>query len=240
MDGNLFFTVILRDVTEDISRENDLRESRAQLHEMAAIAQAAREQEKGRIARELHDELGQLLTSMKMDLGGFRAQLRTDEERRRVDVMDQLLNSMVAATRRISSDLRPMMLDDLGFLPAAEWLLENFSQRTGIDYAFDVEPRDIELPEAHATALYRILQESLTNVAKHAAASLVEVHLVGSDTGVVLTVRDNGAGFDSNAGRKPLSFGLVGLRERAFFLGGEVKVTTAPGQGTVIEACIPL
>lgn len=240
MDGKLFYTVILRDVTEDIRREKELRESREQLHEMAASAQAAREQEKGRIARELHDELGQLLTSMKMDLSGLRSELATEKERERVDVMDGLLDSMVAATRRISSDLRPLMLDDLGLIPAAEWLLENFSQRTGVDYDFDVDPRDLDLPPEHATALYRVLQESLTNISKHAKATLIEVQLKGTDAMVELTVRDNGVGFDPAAARKPMSFGLVGLRERAYFLGGSVAVTTTLGKGTEVKASIPL
>lgn len=237
--GNHFYTVILRDVTERLRNDQALHDSRAQVLEMASMAQTAREQEQGRIARELHDEMGQLLTSMKLDIASLHEHA-SDADAHRLDGIDRLLDSMVTATRRIAADLRPLMLDDLGFIPAAEWLLDSFNQRTDIDYAFDVEPRDLELPLPHATALYRILQESLTNIAKHAGASLVTVQVDASDSEVQLTVRDNGIGFNASGERKPLSFGLVGLRERAYFLGGDVWVTSSPGNGTEVRTRIPI
>jgi signal transduction histidine kinase len=154
--------------------------------------------------------------------------------------MDTLLDATVAATRRISSDLRPMMLDDLGLVPAAEWLAQNFTQRTGIRCHLSIKDPDLELQDPFATALYRVMQESLTNVAKHAQASNVEVALSRNATEVILSVRDDGRGFSSQQPRKPDSYGLLGLRERVHIVGGTVQINSAPGEGTFIEVRIPV
>jgi PAS domain S-box-containing protein len=240
--SNRYFTVILRDVTERMNAEHALRQSREELREMAAAAHSVREQEKSRIARELHDELAQSLTSLKMDLAATRDELSTEDSgvAKRLDTMQKMLDGMVASTRRIASDLRPLMLDDLGLVPAAEWLTQNFTERTGIGCAFSADPAEIEMQDPHATAVFRILQESLTNVARHAQASQVDVTLDGNDGEIVLRVRDNGCGFEPGGPRKPNSLGLVGLRERATLLGGEIDITAAPGKGTVVEVRIPL
>jgi PAS domain S-box-containing protein len=238
-NGEKFYTVILRDVTERVMAEESLRESQQELHELASSAQAAREQEKSRIARELHDELGQLLTSLKMDLESLKATIAREDHMALAEGMETLLNTTVAATRRIASDLRPLMLDDLGLVPAAEWLVQNFRQRTGIECGLTVVPTDLDLQDPHATAIYRILQESLTNVAKHAHAAFVEVTIEQSSSDLLLTIRDNGRGFHPKDPRKPNSFGLVGLRERVFFLGGSVVIESEPGNGTTIRARIP-
>jgi len=136
--------------------------------------------------------------------------------------------------------LRPLMLDDLGLLPAAEWLVNNFIQRHGIHCRFTVDPPDLDLQDPHATAIFRIMQESLTNVARHAHASNVDITLDGSAGEITLRVRDNGCGFAPADPRKPNSFGLVGLRERVYLLDGEISVDTAPGKGATIEVRIPL
>jgi signal transduction histidine kinase len=154
--------------------------------------------------------------------------------------MRNLLTDTVAATRRISADLRPLLLDDLGLVPAAQWLVSNFMQRTGIHCELAVEPPDLDLRDPHATAIFRILQESLTNVARHAQASLVDIHVNCSNGELMAKVRDNGRGFESGNPRKPNSYGLVGLRERAYLLDGDVRFDTAPGRGTTIEVRIPL
>ena len=131
------------------------------------------------------------------------------------------------------------MLDDLGLVPAAEWLVQNFMKRHGIECQFSVDPPELELQEPHATAFFRILQESLVNVARHANASLVHVTLDGSGGEIVLRVRDNGRGFDVGSPRERGSLGLIGLRERASLLGGELSIESAPGRGTVIEVRMP-
>ncbi len=201
-----------------------------------------REQEKSRIARELHDELAQALTALKMDASWIAERLPPAEKTLagKLAVMQAMLDGTVAATRRISADLRPLMLDDLGLVPAAEWLVQNFTERTGIHCELAVGVPDLELAEPYASAVFRILQESLTNVARHAQASLVEVALDREDGAVTLMVRDNGRGFSPADPRKPNSFGLMGLRERAYLLGGEVEVASGRGRGTTIEVRIPI
>jgi PAS domain S-box-containing protein len=238
IDGGVWVVVTIVDITERVRAREDLRRSREELRELVAVAQTAREQEKARIAREMHDELGQGLTALKMDLVSLEDLLPTGREQ--LEGIRGMLGNIVAATRRIAADLRPLMLDDLGLVPAAEWLVDNFAQRTGIRCQFDVRPRQLTLQDPHATAIYRMLQESLTNIARHAQASLVEVTLDQRDGGITLTVRDNGRGFEPRDPRRPDAFGLVGLRERAYLLNGELKIETALGHGTSIEARLPL
>ncbi len=158
----------------------------------------------------------------------------------KLDRMESLLKGTIAATRRIAADLRPLMLDDLGLVPSIEWLAENFSQRTGIACELAIDERDLELPKAHASAIFRIVQESLTNVAKHAQASRADVAIEGDGDGLVVRIEDDGVGFSPLAPRKPNSLGLFGLRERASLLGGEATITSAPGAGTIIEVRLPL
>ncbi|HEY6862697.1 MAG TPA: PAS domain-containing sensor histidine kinase [Burkholderiales bacterium] len=243
-NGARFYTVILRDVTERVRGEEALASSREELRELAQAANSVREQEKSRIARELHDELAQALTALKMDVNWVaeRAQTQNDDPlEEKLAAMQSMLDDTVAATRRISADLRPLMLDDLGLGPAVEWLVQGFGERSGIRCKLDIRaPEDLELQEPHASAVFRILQESLTNVAKHAKASLVQVSLARANGTIVLLVVDNGRGFSTGDPRKPNSFGLMGLRERAYALGGEVRIDSGPGRGTRIDVRIPL
>jgi len=242
-DGRRLFTVILRDISRRKDAEDALRQSQAELRELSAQVLQAREDEKTHIARELHDELGQQLTALKMDLAWARERLPDG----RADLagklarMNATLDTTVAATRRISADLRPLMLDDLGLAEAAEWLVEDFAERTGI-------PCDLELedPEAvsalgslTATAIYRMLQESLTNVARHAQATHVHVTLGIESDEVVLRVEDDGRGITDEDRRKTRSFGLKGLRERAHYLGGTAEIAPAPQGGTRVSVRVP-
>lgn len=209
----------------------------------AVAANAIREEEKARLARELHDELAQSLTALKMDTiwvrdnaaGGLEAVAGKLSE------MVAMLDRTVTATRRMAADLRPLMLDDLGLVPAIEWLASSFTQRCGVSCSLRVaDGLELELQEPYATAVFRIVQESLVNIAKHARASQVDVTLDRVSDAVVLVVEDNGCGFLTALARKPQSLGLMGLRERAQLLGGRVSVKSAPGQGTRIEVSIPL
>jgi len=236
------FTVILRDITERVRTEEALRRSQLELRQLATAAHSVREQEKARIARELHDELAQGMTAMKMDLTWLQDRLPPGQDAlaEKLAKTQATLDVTVAATRRISADLRPMMLDDLGLIPAVEWLVQNFMERTGITCDLDIGARSIELPDTYATAIFRILQESLTNAARHAQASLVEINLALASGEIRLTVRDDGRGFSTDDPRKPNSYGLLGLRERAYLLGGEAMIDSAPGRGTTIAVSIPL
>ncbi|MBI3546632.1 MAG: sensor histidine kinase [Gammaproteobacteria bacterium] len=236
------YTVILRDVTLRVQAETELRQSKQELHELAAAANQLREHEQRRIARELHDELAQALTGLKMDIGWIKNKLpeATPPIIDKLKSMEHLLDNTVAATRRISSALRPMMLDDLGLVPAIEWLVQNFIQHTGIRCELAIASAKLDLQDPEATTVYRILQESLTNIAKHAKASSVEITLAHSQGEIAIGVRDNGVGFLFESPRKLSSYGLIGLRERAYILGGKVQIESAPGKGTYIEVRLPL
>jgi PAS domain S-box-containing protein len=240
--GSRYYTVILRDVTARFRAEEALRRSRNELQELGAAAHVTREQEKSRIARELHDELGQALTMLQMDVAWFKAKIPGDAPAfaGKLDRMEKLLKTTIAATRRIAADLRPLVLDDLGLVPALEWLVQNFTQRTGVSCELLIEDPRLELPGAQSTAVFRVVQESLTNIAKHAQATRAKVE-VGKDDGV-LTVRiqDDGVGFATDAPRKPNSLGLFGLRERASLLSGAATIASAPGAGTTVELRLPL
>jgi len=190
----------------------------------------------------LHDELAQSLTALQMDAAWCVERAAGSELAMagRLARMEALLKQTVAATRRIAADLRPLMLDDLGLVPAVEWLVDGFTQRNGIPCELAVNVGELELPSAHATAVFRIVQESLSNVAKHARASRVQVDIERNGTQVTLSIRDNGAGFSLSDPRKPNSYGLLGLRERASLLGGEASITSAPGEGTWVQIQLPI
>jgi PAS domain S-box-containing protein len=240
-DGKRYYTVILRDVTSRVEAEEALRRSKDELQELGAAAHLTREQEKSRIARELHDELGQLLTMLQMDVAWCKERQPTNNAAfvAKLDRMETLLKSTIAATRRIASDLRPLMLDDLGLVPSLEWLVENFSQRTNIACELSIAEGDLGLTTPQATAIFRIVQESLTNIAKHAHAKHADITIEREDAALVVRVEDDGCGFAMDAPRKPQSFGLFGLRERASLIGAQVTVTSAPSQGTTVELRVP-
>jgi PAS domain S-box-containing protein len=230
-EGKLY-TVILRDITERVRAHDELAA-------FAAESAGVREQEKARIARELHDELAQALTAAKMDAIWLRDRLPEDAEAQSTpDTMLQMLDACVASTRRIAADLRPLVLDDLGLVPALEWLVQNFTQRTSVPCELIVD-ESLELEEPFATGVFRIVQESLQNVAKHAEAQRVEVEIQMQGDYLLLRVQDDGIGFRPAAPRPPSSLGLVGLRERAHLLRGQVTVDSSPGAGTRVEALIP-
>jgi len=239
--GQRYFTVIVRDVTQRVEQEEALRSSRDQIQVFAQAANTAREQEKSRIARELHDELGQSLTALKIDLGWLREHIPSPsaEVAGKLATMQVLVDGTVAAARRISADLRPLMLDDLGLTAAAEWLTHNFTRRTGIPCELVLGEGELDLPDPYATTFFRVLQESLTNVAKHAQAKQVEATLEREGDVMVLTVSDDGRGFTPGES-PPGSYGLTGQRERAYLVKGEVIVESEPGKGTRVELRVPV
>ena len=183
-EGSIAFLAVLRDVTDRKRAERELRESREQLRQLSASLQAVREEEKARIARELHDELGQALTGLKMDLAQLVTQLAPEQQGAidQANAMKTLIESTVASVRRIATELRPLMLDDLGLLSTIEWLVNDFSRRTGIAVDLTLPEAEFEVDPELSTALFRVLQESLTNVARHAGANRVRITLSGTES----------------------------------------------------------
>ena len=240
--GRRYYTVILRDITERQKAAAALEESHRELRELYAVMHEIREAERIRIARELHDELAQWLTALKMDVSWIAARLPKDMTRlvEKTAKMKEVVDTTVAAVRRIAADLRPVMIDDLGLIPAIEHLLHAFSERTGIVVSLDTRTDAVEFRDPLATAVYRMVQEALTNVARHAEAARVEVGLVVENEDLFVEVRDNGRGIDEAALRKGKSYGVLGIRERAQTLGGSARIYSSDEGGTTVEIKIPL
>ena len=240
--GEMYVLAFHRDITERRRAEQELKRSQQQLRGLSKAANEALEAERRRTARELHDELGQSLTALKMDLESLRHDLPPGQPElgERALAMHALLDGTIAATRRIAADLRPLMLDDLGLAAALDWLTHNYSKHTGIATDLVIDDSVAQVPEPIASALYRITQESLTNVAKYAQATTAEVRLERDGDWVQLAVRDNGRGIEAADQDKRGTFGLLGIRERVSLLGGEVSIAGEPGRGSEVRARIPL
>jgi PAS domain S-box-containing protein len=241
IDGKEMYTAILRDIGDRRRSETELRESHRQLRELASSLQAVREEERTSIARELHDELGQQLLRLRMDLSWLSGRIKElpPAVREKVDDMKQFVAGTVDTLRRVSTRLRPPLLDELGLAEAARWQLDDFSNRTGIAIVSSIEIDNEVFDERTSINVFRILQESLTNVARHSEADTVEVSLVRTTSLLTLEIRDNGRGKDFGA-KQELGHGLVGIRERTLLLGGSMEIQTSPGQGFSIRIGIPL
>jgi signal transduction histidine kinase len=208
---------------------------------MSARMQQDIELERKRISQSLHDEMGQSLTALQLDAGLLRR--HSTEETVVRDVLDRMQRSIedtAASMRRIVADMRPRVLDDLGITAAIKGLAKDVSTRTGMEVRFAARGELDDIEDATKTALYRMLQECLTNVARHARASRVEIAVAADERGIEMTIEDDGCGFDPAGPAKRESFGLFGLGERAGQLGGEVGVKSAPERGTRITVRVPL
>jgi signal transduction histidine kinase len=232
---------VLRDITQRRRAEENLREMNRQLRSLSASLQDVREQERTRIAMELHDDLGQQLTGLKLELSWLGGRLKEGRQATpdEVGAMRRLLDTAIASVRRIATDLRPLILDDLGFGEAVAWQTAEFAKRSGLDIEIDLQAQELVKDDVVATALFRIVQESLTNVVRHAGATSVHVRLASDGSDLVLTVRDNGTGI-AVGHRTGSGIGLVSMRERATALGGQLRIVGEPGAGTTIEVTLPL
>lgn len=231
------------DITAQKTVETALAGAVRQLRELAGAVQDAEEGERKRIALELHDELGQDLTALRLELTWLESRLGKvpgEELSPKIADLKGRLEATMRAVRRIISDLRPSMLDELGLTPALEWLAEDFTARTGVACRVSVVSEDIEVPDRLATAIFRIVQEALTNVWRHAEATQVEIQVESSrDASMVVTVHDDGVGVASESLDKPKSFGIRGMRERAALFGGLVQLQSLPGKGTTVRISFP-
>jgi PAS domain S-box-containing protein len=235
------FIAVARDITERKQSEAALERSRQQLRSLAARLQAVREEERTRISREIHDVLGQALTGVKMDLSWIKANLPESKPdlRERAGMMSDLVDTTIQTVRKIATELRPGILDNLGLVAALEWQAEEFQNRTGIACQCTSRVDEDLLGPSHQTALFRIFQETLTNVARHAQATRVEASLRAEDENIWLRIQDNGRGITPQELTGATSLGLLGIRERAAMLGGEVHIVGRSGGGTTVTTRVP-
>lgn len=239
-DGSSIF---FRDITDQVMMEDALQSSNDQLRALAARLDSVREEERQVIAREIHDQIGQALTALKLDLGWLRNQLRGHGDPglvKRAAAMDGLVEQILETARRVSAELRPAILDDLGLAAAIGWQARDLEQRTGI--ACDVHlPSDAPpiAPDV-ALALFRIVQEALTNVVRHAAARRVRIDLTVKGDTALLSIADDGRGATAEELQRPAALGVLGMRERALVVGGTVAITGSTGHGTTVTVIVPL
>ncbi len=237
---------IAEDITERKQAEEQLNATNEQLRALSARLNSAREEEDTRIAREIHDQFGSALTAMNWNLQEMQkiysepAGCGYAELHQKLDSMTRLADSMMYSVKRIASELRPSILDDLGLAEAIEWQLQQFEQQTKIRCYCASLPQHVRLAPAASTAVFRILQEALTNVLRHAHASSIEICIEESAAEFVLTIRDNGKGITEEKRSGKLSLGLLGMRERARLVGGEVDISGAPAGGTTVVVRVPV
>lgn len=241
LTAGTIFTVILWDVTERKKAEAELKRSQEELRVLAARLQQAREEERALLAREIHDQLSGALTALKMDLSFLTDRVPRENAvlTEKTETMSKLIDATLNSVRNIATQLRPSVLDDLGLIAAIEWQTEEFQNRSGIKCRLDLEREEVALDKNRLTAIFRIFQEALTNVARHAEASAVWISLRAQAGSLILQIRDNGRGITQEEISSSKSLGLLGMRERAFAFGGEVVIGGGPGQGTTVTLKIP-
>jgi len=233
---------VLQNITERKQAEQEMETSRQQMRALSARVLSAQEKERTRISREIHDELAQALTALRFDLTSLRKRFagREDALAQKLTEMDDRISETISAVRRISTELRPGMLDDLGLVSAAEWYLNDFQERTKIKCDLKIQPKDFALDAERSTAVFRILQEALTNVIRHAKATEVLVSLIKEPDQLLFVVRDNGRGITVEQASSRKSLGLIGMRERARLWQGSVRIEGVMGKGTTVAVEIPL
>lgn len=239
--GNIAFGITtLRMRVKKRMADEQLKISNEQLRNLTIHLELIREEERTNLAREIHDELGQMLLALNMDLSWFRDKYGDHEPifDKTVSMLHNL-NTTIQSVKRICTELRPSLLDDFGLVAAIEWQLNEFQKRTGIECVFLTEPDEIQLDRERSTALFRIFQEALTNILKHADATKVTARLTQVNGSVFLEVHDNGKGIKKEQISKPKSFGLMEMRERAYPWGGKVDITGFDGKGTTVKISMP-
>ncbi len=242
VDGSLGgFVGTITDITERMNSEIEIDSSRKQLRALTVRLQNIREEERTHIAREIHDDLGQALTGLKMDIVWLNNKLSNTDEaiQNRMKSMMSLADSTIHKVRKIATDLRPGILDDIGLAAAIEWQGKDFGERTGINFSFHLD-EELQIDEKRSTAFFRIFQESLTNVIRHANAKNVSISLRKESKNVLLMIEDDGRGIAEQEIVNPRSVGLLGMKERAASFNGEVQVLGQPGVGTTVCVRIPL
>jgi len=241
-DGDLIGIVEdFKDISERKESEQELMRSHERLRDLTSHLQVVREEERARVAREIHDELGQALTALKMDVHWLRTRL-SDKESSLIDktrLMSQLIDRTVQSVRRICAELRPGLLDDFGLSAAIEWEAEQFAKRTEVACHVMSDLGDMTLPQEISTAIFRIFQETMTNIARHAKATRVDIVLRKQEDRIEMRVTDNGRGIAEEEILNPRTYGITGMRERVHYLGGDLSIS-GNRNGTVLSVAIPI
>jgi PAS domain S-box-containing protein len=230
-----------RDITERKKAEETLKQSYEEIRRLTDHLQKIREEERIYIASEIHDELGSQLTVLKMDVSWLNKKLNDADKviKQRIRDLIDLLDSMVESVRRISSELRPSLLDNLGLVAAMEWHLKEFEKRSDIKIIFNEPKEELQLADSIKIGLFRIFQESLTNVARHANAGKVGVELLQKNNQLILSIEDDGKGFDKQKAAEKETLGILGMKERAKMMGGSYEINSVPGKGTTVTVVLP-
>lgn len=247
LDGHLLLLAIIRDVSEREETQRRLVSSREQIRKFASHLESIREEERTRIAREIHDALAQMLTRLKIDLAWIGSRLSSsdlDSKKgalaERVKGMNQLTDETIQTVQKIATDLRPAILDSMGLVAALEWLANDFGNQTGLRCQVHLPEDDTDVATHVATALFRIAQECLINVARHASASSFDIEFKEEGTWFVMVIRDDGIGIDACSVDDPTSLGVVGMRERAILLDGGLHILGVPGKGSTVTVRVPV
>ena len=237
--GKPIYTIILRDITERKQVQEQLAQSTTQLRELSAALQTIREEERKHIARELHDDLGQLLATLRVDLALLQRQVREPGARKLLDGMDGLVMGSITSLRRIASNLRPRALDEGGLYFALESLRQEFVSHYGIACRLHANEEELILDDAYSTAIYRIVQEALTNITRHAQASRVDLSLRRVDDLLDISIQDDGRGIAAQDMDKASSYGLIGMRERVWALHGDISILSDGGTRIMVRLPLP-
>ncbi len=241
-DGHRVYFHAVSDITAAKETEEQLRASQEQLRELSRFLESVRETERTRLAREIHDELGQSLTALKIDLSWIAKRLDADERALldKTAALTELVDGALQTVKRIATELRPAVLDDLGLADALEWQTQEVARHADLAFSFSARPRPLTLERERSTAVFRICQEALTNVIRHAHATRVSVRLTRRADTVSLRVEDDGVGIGADQAADSYALGLLGMRERARPWGGTVEISGVAGKGTVVTVTIPL
>jgi len=242
LEGELCILAFVRDIGRRVQEEDELRRSQEQMRALSDRLLTLREEERARVSRSMHDEIGQMLTGIKMDIAWLQRRLDPGQEPLldKTKAMSELIDAAVQAVRRVATELRPGILDDLGLEAAVEWQLQEFQRRTDIHCTLISDMMEGSLDAGKTTTAFRILQEALTNVVRHTQASQVEVVLTGNAAELTLVVRDDGRGITGSERDHPRSIGLLGMSERARMRGGKLEIQGVAGKGTTVTLRLPL
>lgn len=242
LNDKLTVLSIARDITERKLAEEKLKKTSKRIRDLAVHLQSIREEERGLIAREIHDELGQTLTVLKIQISLLANKLRDDQQvlKEKINQIAGLIDDTVENVQRISAKLRPGVLDELGLVAAIEWQVDEFEKLTGLKTSLVISKDEISLDKNKSTAIFRIFQEALTNIARHSQADRVSVSLQTDASKVYLEVKDNGKGISQEQIKDLRSLGILGMKERAYVFGGEVYIEGILGKGTEVKAEIPI